>query len=41
MNDIVFWLWGPAVLAVTGIVGVLLMRRDIKQMNDSRHPPAE
>jgi hypothetical protein len=41
MNELVFWLWGPAILVAIGVFGVVLMRRDLKQLRDHRNHPAE
>ena len=38
MNDIVFWLWAPALLTVTAVFGIVIMRHDTR----GRHrTPAE
>lgn len=36
METLIFWLWAPFVLAIVGIFGLYITRRDRK-----RHGPAE
>jgi hypothetical protein len=38
MNDIVFWLWAPALLVITAVFGIVVMRHDT---HAHRHTPAE
>ena len=38
MNDVVFWLWAPALLIITAVFGIVILRRDTR---NHHHHPAE
>jgi hypothetical protein len=40
MNDLVFWLWAPALLIITAAFGIVVMRHDTRD-HPHRHTPAE